>query len=266
MALLKGINASKRIKETTYIPMYMPIQHKKGNGYSMDGVEEDIKKIRSSIIQDEYIWIAISSPHYYTLNDLNFIDRLAFKYRLKIASHLSETREVKSIGDKEQVMDLKNLKLIVHGYWLDLDDLEYFRDKGVYLSICPRSALWFNGVKVDLNMLKSSNIPIVVGTDNGSWIKPDLWRELELLAIYSRIQGGPFKPSEILKMATVNPGDLFGIPNYIDEGIHARMICLKSRWIDARSSKDPVINILKHGGVESIYRIIAKDIVLGNIN
>ena len=254
-----GFEASKRVYGITYIPMYMPkpLRGPSQSYYSIDHISRDLLEIKNLYSVNR--WIAISSPHYYTLEDLKAIDKIASRENFHIASHIAETRDTRSESDFEKIKDLENIRLAVHGYWLNVDELEYLRERNIYLAICPRSSMWFEGTIPDLKAIKESEIQFTVGTDNGAWVKPDLWRELEALATISRMQGNILEPLEIIKASTVVPGELFNIENYIEENVFARLICIRSRWIDLRYAKNIPIYIVKRSGIESIYFM-----VLGN--
>ncbi len=260
---LSGVDASRKIDLVSYTPMYMPryMGPEHDPEQWLKGVAEDLSRIKK-IYGAGNLWIALSSPHYYSREQLIKLDKLSMENGIYIASHIAETEDVRGEGDFELVKDLERLKLAVHGYSLGVDELRYLSERGVYLAICPRSALWFSGRVVSLRGLRESGIRVVVGTDNGGWIKPDLWRELELLAYLSRREGWVYEPAEILKMATVYPGELFGVGNVIREGARARLMCVASKWINIESVRNPIIHLLKRGGVESVRSVVIGDRVV----
>ncbi|MGC9009507.1 MAG: amidohydrolase family protein [Sulfolobales archaeon] len=247
--LRQGLEAAEDIKwGIEYIPSYMPIV--RGDDYlDLEEIYEASKYTK---------WIGISSPHYYTPENLKKIDSIAEMRNLWIISHVAETRDVREERDFELIKDLRRLKAVVHGIYLSSEDLYLLKERGIALILCPRSNMWFGSGIVDLRKIFSAEITLGLGTDNSGWIKPDIWREIEFLIDLLRIQGLALDPREILKIATVDSARIFGIRNVIEEGGKARFIGLQSEWINTERTGNIYLSIAKRGGPESL-RLLVND-------
>ncbi|MEL9929293.1 MAG: amidohydrolase family protein [Sulfolobales archaeon] len=239
--LRQGVKAGESFNDMIYIPSYMP------DPESRDSLEKEIREALSMTK-----WIGISSPHYYDHELLKLIDSYAREHDAWIISHVAETRDVREERDFERLRDLRRLRAVVHGIYLSFDELLELRDRGVSLIICPRSNMWFGSGEVNKNMFEIEDLRIGLGTDNAGWIKPDLWREAEVLVDVMRLKHFGFDPREVLKYATVYGGEIFGFRNYIEEGLEAALIGLKSEWLNPDRSGNIYLSIIKRGGIESI--------------
>lgn len=239
-----GLEASKSYPGL-YFPMAMP------SLYGGQGFEEEVRSLlRMSM------WIGISSPHYYSEEELTLLDREAARLGAGIASHVAETEDTRREGDLERIANLRSLRLVVHGINLSEEELAELASKNVGLAVCPRSNMWFSRPP-DLERISRSGILAGIGTDNGGWVRPDMWRDMELLALISRQQGAAIDPVEILRMATVKGAKILGFDNFIEEGAAASLIGLSSPWLDMRNVVDPAYAVVKRGGPESLRIFIS---------
>jgi|GEM_PF-490741 cytosine/adenosine deaminase-related metal-dependent hydrolase len=237
--ILQGLEGSKGF-EGIYIPMAMPLN------IDSELLEKEVENLLRITR-----WIGISSPHYYGEDQLKAINNIAERLGGFIASHVAETEETRSEGDYEMIRDLERLRLVIHGVYLGEEELSELASRSVGLAICPRSNMWFSRPPY-LKKILNSGIKIGIGSDNGGWVKPDLWRDMETLLLIARQQGVDIDPMRIIRAATIEGGEILGYENYIEEGARANIIGIKSPWIDLRYVANIPYAIVKRGGPESI--------------
>jgi len=235
----QGLEGSRGFKGV-YIPMAMPAN---AESSSLEGEVEGLLRATK--------WIGISSPHYYGEERLRAIDRVVNSLGGYIASHLAETPEVRAEGDFEMLRGLKRLKLVVHGVYLEEAELAELSSRGVGLAICPRSNMWFSKPP-NIRAILSSGIRAGIGSDNGGWARPDLWRDMEALLLIARQQGVDLDPMRVIRMATIEGAEILGYRNYIEEGAEANLIGLRSPWVDLAYTANIPYALVKRGGPESV--------------
>ncbi|MFB5599408.1 MAG: amidohydrolase family protein [Nitrososphaeraceae archaeon] len=139
-----------------------------------------------------------------------------------IAVHAAESKKTlefskKYTGKTEVERSLAFLKpdLLIHMTHASVHDLSLAVKNNVGIVICPRSnGMLGNGIPNILSMLKMG-CKIAIGTDNIMVNSPDLLRELDYIWKVSRSQQTKYyvqnDMKELLKMITVNPGNLFNL-------------------------------------------------------
>jgi len=166
------------------------------------------------------------------------------------ASHFAETLSHWLKYNLDEFLNLYSPSFIVHGTWLGDDELRVLAESKIPLVICPRSNMWFSVGIPKVDSIIESEVDLFLGSDNAAWISPNLWRDLELALLISRIRKpGSDYSREILMGATTKPSDFFGIKNTVKEGTPLWMLNL----IDVENSaikraKNKYIAILKRGG------------------
>jgi len=48
--------------------------------------------------------------------------------------------------------------------------------------------MWFGVDTPQISLAYDQNVRVLFGSDNGSWISPNLWKDLELALLLTRIQ------------------------------------------------------------------------------
>ena len=97
----------------------------------------------------------------------------------------------------------------------NLQDLTLALHNNVGIVLCPRSnGILGNGIPDVVTMLKLG-FKISIGTDNIMLNSPDLLQELDYLWKVIKSQSSKYynsiDPKELLKMITVNPGEMFNL-------------------------------------------------------
>ncbi|MGC9209120.1 MAG: amidohydrolase family protein [Nitrososphaeria archaeon] len=190
----------------------------------------------------------------YTKEELAY---LAEKFRgLPVLVHVSETRRLHEIGDLEVALEYLKPTAIVHGTHLTNDEIRALAESRVSAVLCPRSNLWFSSGIPNIYEMLSNNVLLALGTDNAGWLKPDVWREMEVTALILRHQDPRFNnPTEIIKMATLNPLRIFQLDDTsVRKGNPASFILLDSELLAIDRAEDPAWAVVKRGGPEAVVR------------
>ncbi|MDH5816111.1 MAG: amidohydrolase family protein [Candidatus Nezhaarchaeota archaeon] len=217
------------------------------------------KKTNSTLLIDEALrnsnGLGLDSPLRYDVNELvEMRDKCAKKGLLK-AVHVSETPETHEKGDFKLALNFLESDLMVHGVYLEEDEIRELSSRGVSLAICPRSNMWFSSGLPPLSELFKHNVNMVLGTDNAGWVNPDIWRELETLFNVARLQGLRLDPRELLKIATVNVNKVRNLKvpsNILEEGSPANFIVLSGEELGLRFSRNVYASIVKRGSAEAV--------------
>lgn len=217
------------------------------------------KRVNSTLLVDEALkasnGLGLDSPLRYDVNELTEMRRKCSEKKLLRAVHVSETSEAHEKGDFKLALDLFDSDLIVHGVYLDEEEIRMLSSRGVSLAICPRSNMWFSSGLPPLRELFKHKVNVVLGTDNAGWVNPDVWRELETLFNVSRLQGLRLNPRELLKTATVNINNVRNLKvpsNVLEEGSSANFIVLSGEDLDLRFSRNVYASIIKRGCAEAV--------------
>jgi cytosine/adenosine deaminase-related metal-dependent hydrolase len=131
----------------------------------------------------------------------------ACRERRKIfALHASEeTRE-----DPADYLDPRP-DLLVHLTCAEPGDFERVAAERVCVAVCPRSNALF-GRRPDLAAMHRAGIRLLLGTDNGMFHSPSLFRELEFAYNLGRLFRQPVPPEYLVRAAFIEPWLLLGEP------------------------------------------------------
>ncbi len=199
--------------------------------------------------------LGLDSPLRYTVDELAQMRQRCAEKGLFRALHVSETPEAHEKGDFKLALEVFEADMIVHGVYLEEDEIRELSSKGTSLVLCPRSNMWFSSGLPPLAQLAEHEVNLLLGTDNAGWVNPDIWRELEALFNASRLQGLRLDPEEVLKMATVNICKVKNLKaplNVLEEGAQANFIVLDGEELGLRFSKNVYASIVKRGCAEAV--------------
>ncbi len=208
-------------------------------------LDENISIERLKQLYDISDGYGIPSVNTYSKNDLIKIEKI-FENKM-IAIHISETLKQGLQKDFEYILKIIRPKIIIHGTHLFGDDFSLLKEKNISLVTCPRSNLWFSNGIPRIDEMIDNEVNLLIGTDNGAWIDPNIWKEMEVALLITRLR----KPlsnysKEILKAVTTNISDIL-FKNYIDEGLPARFIVIEGEESGIFRSKDLYQAIIKRG-------------------
>lgn len=128
---------------------------------------------------------------------LEFVASLAEKYKAPVFTHLSETKaEVDGCYERNGVSPVRYLSDLgifnyggggFHCVWLNDDDMELFKEKGLFVVLNPASNLKLaSGIAPAAEYIRRG-IPIALGTDGaGSNNALDMFREMYLAAVLGK--------------------------------------------------------------------------------
>lgn len=197
--------------------------------------------------------IGISSPLYFRDSDLRALNNLTKSLNIYIHTHVSEVAETYDEDDLEYALKYFRPDAVVHGTYLNYDELLLLKELKIPLIMCLRSNLWFVGRLPDLKAIKNLDIDVGLGTDNASWIKGDLWRELDLLVNTLRVKG-VLEPKWVLKAATNSA--VVGIDSRLREGNRANVLVINEELTSIKYARDKYLATVKRGGPEGVEVLI----------
>ncbi len=203
--------------------------------------------------------IGISSPLYFSDSELKEIFRVARIYGKGVLSHVSEVKETHDEGDFRKLISLGKPSGVIHGVWLGRDELSVLADERITLILCLRSNLWFLSGIPRLRDVYDLGISVAVGSDNGGWVKPDLWREGELLYFLLR-KAGRDDPEWVMKALT--NASLLGVRNYVGEGSGLSFLLLKYGGTAIERARNKHVALIKRGGEELVDCLVVNGDVL----
>jgi cytosine/adenosine deaminase-related metal-dependent hydrolase len=217
------------------------------------------KRVNGSLLLDEVLegsdGLGLDSPLGYTVDELTQMRWKCAEKGLFKAVHVSETPKTHEEGDFKLALEVFDADMIVHGVYLEEDEICELSSRGTSLALCPRSNMWFSSGLPPLDQLTKHEVNLLLGTDNAGWVNPDIWRELEALYNVSRLQGLRLNPEEALKMATVNIRRVKNLKvplNVLEEGAQANFIVLDGEMLGLRFSKNVYASIVKRGCAEAV--------------
>ncbi len=192
--------------------------------------------------------LGISSPLDYEESELASL----VEYKPAMA-HVAETRASRISGDLELALHY-GFNGVVHGVYLDRGDLEYMRHHGVGLVLCVRSNMW-HGIGIPpLVDIMESRVTVGIGTDNASWIPPDVWEEARTLLFLMRLRGIKRSARWILESLLVGGYRIVGsTPRLIVEGSKAKFLLFHLDHPSPGDSGDPYYWLLKRIGAGTLY-------------
>ena len=160
------------------------------------------------------------------------------KSTLKFSKLLTGKTEV------ERIINFLKPDILIHMTHATLEDLDLALHNNIGIVLCPRSnGILGNGIPDIVTMVKLG-FKISIGTDNIMINSPDLLRELDylwkIIKSHSSKYSNYIDPKELLKMITVNPGEIFDLNSgSIDIGKYADILFIDKYHIDLQ----PIHNI-----------------------
>ncbi|HKU48935.1 MAG TPA: amidohydrolase family protein [Nitrososphaera sp.] len=189
-----------------------------------------------------------------------------------LAIHAAESRETVLFSKEhaggrtevERIMRFMKPDFMVHMTNASDDDIASAAKSSTGIVVCPRAnGVLGAGIPRVHRMLKAGCI-VALGTDNVMLNSPDITRELDYAWKTSRAaeqkEGAPgselIEPREILKMATVNAGDILKLNSgCIEAGRAADLLFIDRRHADLYPMHDPhaaIIQRLSEGSITSV--------------
>ena len=149
--------------------------------------------------------VSLSSISDYDAEFLRAVSMAVHSNDGRLAVHFSERiRE-----DTEALLELKPHH-VVHCIECTDEDLSVLNESRIPVVVTPRSNAHFFKYP-DVRKMLDHGLKVALGTDNAMLSTPSIPSEMEYLYRMSLLRGTPVRPSEILRMATEVPRDIFGI-------------------------------------------------------
>lgn len=189
------------------------------------------------------------------------------KKRKIIAIHAAESKKTLDFSNKytkktevERIITFLKPNILVHMTHASLNDLMLASKNKIGIVLCPRSnGILGNGIPDVMSMLKLG-CKIAIGTDNIMVNSPDLLRELDYLWKVFKSPSSRYsttvKLKELLKMITVNPGELFRLNSgSIDKGKFADLLFIDKFHLDLQPIHNvysSIIHRLPYDAIKSV--------------
>ncbi|MFH1428082.1 MAG: amidohydrolase [Patescibacteria group bacterium] len=201
---------------------------------SYENINEFFNKFGSSMKKykdNELINFALA-PHSIYVCDKDFlikISEFAKEYKLLIHIHVSETKDEVEECKKENGLSpvkyldkinfLDNNILAAHSVWLDDDDLEIYKKRGVKVGHCPTSNMKLASGIMPAVKMQEKEIIISLGTDGAASNNTlDLFstmKDCALLHKVSKLDPTVVNACQVVKMATINGAKALGLEDKI---------------------------------------------------
>ncbi len=124
--------------------------------------------------------------------------------------------------------------ICVHAVEINNEDIEILKKRQVNICLCPRSNHYLGLNKAPWRDLKKAGLLLSLGTDSLASNKDlNLFKEMAYL-----LENGPFSPTELIEMATLNGAMALGKGNFgiLAPGTLAKMIALPTYGRDIATS------------------------------
>jgi len=241
--------------------------------YNSD-LDEYAKREAEEVI-DSADGFGLSGPNEYTDEALKYLAYIAKSRNKLFGIHAAEavescsySLEMYRVSEVKRLLGLVRPDFVVHMTNATDEDILNVRDNGVGIVVCPRANASLSvGIPRVWDMLRSG-CKLAIGTDNVMLNKPDIFREMEYIWNVSRALKHNLPTREILKMATVNAADIFGLKRlgYIDEGMYADAIVIDKYNVELAEMLNPYVSLVHRASESSIRCVMLNgNVVHGSI-
>lgn len=202
----------------------------------------------------------------YKVKEFNKNNYLVHKKKI-IAIHAAESKSTIKFSklltgktEVERIINFLKPDILIHMTHADLQDLTLALHNNIGIVLCPRSnGILGNGIPNVVTMLKLG-FKISIGTDNIMLNSPNLLQELDYLWKVIKSQSSKYSnsidPKELLKMITVNPGEIFNLNSgSIEIGKCADLLFIDKYHIDLQPIHNiysSIIHRLSCGAIKAI--------------
>lgn len=203
----------------------------------------------------------------YKVKEFNKNDYLAYKKKI-IAIHAAESKSTIKFSklltgktEVERIINYLKPDILIHMTHANIQDLTLALNNNIDIVLCPRSnGILGNGIPNVVTMLKLG-FRISIGTDNIMLNSPDLLKELDYLWKVIKSQSSKYSnsidPKELLKMITVNPGEVFNLNSgSIEIGKCADLLFIDKYHIDLQPIHNIYSSIIHRFSYEAIKAIM----------
>ncbi|MCE4614658.1 MAG: amidohydrolase family protein [Desulfurococcales archaeon] len=208
-----------------------------------------------SLLVEECDGFGLPSPLYYSEETLREMAKLSGEKNIPLSAHVAETREIRQQEDLELLLEHLDPTFIVHGTYLEENDIAVLKERNIPVSVCPRSVLFHSTGIPPIKLFFDNNLSIMIGSDNAAWFTPDPWRDASLLYYIGRSQGVKSMEFDlwILRGLFINPYFVLGItPPLIKEGMRVNGILVEGESSGLLKAENKYAGIIKRVDRKSI--------------
>lgn len=190
-----------------------------------------ILKLIDKFRENEFVDIAFAPHSIYACDEkvLNRVKELAEENNIAVHIHISETKKEVEDCEKEhnkspvayldKIGFLSDRVIAAHSVWLNENDLEIYKNRGVKVSHCPISNMKLASGIAPLVEMLGHGIAVGLGTDGvASNNALDLFSEMRICALLHKVNKlNPMvmNARKVVKMATVDGAKALGLNNKI---------------------------------------------------
>lgn len=193
-------------------------------GPSLEEVENRFLKLNNKNPLSSFM-LGFHAEYTCQKEDIMGISELAHKYKAPVYAHNSETkREVEECIERYNMSPTKLMDQLgifdyggggYHCVYFDDDDINIFKEKNLSVVTNPGSNTKLASGVAPISKFLDAGINVAIGTDGPSSNNClDMFREMFLVTGLSKLKemdASAVKPSEVLKMATVNGAKAMGL-------------------------------------------------------
>lgn len=208
------------------------------------------------------------------------VGALQRRYGVKVHTHASENRSEIALVESERgmrnVVYLDRLGLatpdliLAHCVWLNEEEKEIIRQRGVKVTHCPGSNLKLASGIADVPDLLGRGVPVGLGADGAPCNNTlDMFREMRLAALIQKASLGPtvMNARQALRMATIGGAEVLGLSGEIgsvEPGKKADLILLDLNEFHSYPSyeADPYSRIVYAAGPGDVDTVIVDGAVV----
>ncbi len=238
--LMKGLEAAKRANFEGYLPF--------GRANSLEEGLEIVKLSHG---------LGLPEPDYPDPLTARKLAEIFKREGKPVGTHVAE------VGGREELYAALELGVdfVVHGINLELEDFFELKRNGIAIVFCARANRWFK-MEPKVELALEAETKFLLGTDNVAWTKPDLWREMEFLALKLKSEDlfNEETARTILKASTVWAQDVMKVPwrMPLEKGSDGHFLLLDVDRLGLRYASNKYAALIKRGGPETIMGYISR--------
>jgi 5-methylthioadenosine/S-adenosylhomocysteine deaminase len=203
--------------------------------------------------------------------DIRFARELGVmaSFHVACAKHGPRPQSMVSLARQNLLGDDVNL---VHGNFLDREELAAIADKGSSISITPEVEMQMGLGLPPTGPALAAGIAVNIGTDVVSGVSTDMFTQMRFLLQMQRALSNDachrrdampdklaLSAREVLELATIRGARCFGLDRRtgsLTPGKEADLVLLRRTDINMRAAPDPIAAIVLHAGVSNVDTVI----------
>lgn len=175
---------------------------------------------------------------------------------------VAESMKNYGMTEIQRTLKLLNPDIYVHVTNATESELNLLHNSGKKIIICPRANGVLGAGLASIKKMLELDFELGIGTDNIMLNSPDMFREMDFLLKSQRAlekETGFLRAKDVLKMATVNGGKIFGLNSgCIDVGYNADLIFIDKYDLDLYPVFDPYMSIVTRCSEKHVKGVMIK--------